>query len=221
MKLKPASFMNTLAPTLLILSGLPAAALTTSHSFTPNLGIPDHSSVGVADFRTISTTVEVIESISVTLTISGGFNGDYYAYLQHGSGFSVLLNRPGTTATDDLGYADSGLTITLTSDPLAHDIHLYQNTVLPGSAALMGTWAADGRAVDPLVAIDTDPRTALLDNFNNLDGNGTWVLFVADRSSGDVGTFTSWTLNLTGHIPEPSALALASMALLGAVRRRR
>ena len=31
----------------------------------------------------------------MTLNLSGGWNGDLYAYLVHNSGFAVLLNRVG------------------------------------------------------------------------------------------------------------------------------
>src|SRR5215210_9531372 len=36
-----------------------------------------------------------ITSISFTFTTTGGWNGDLYAYLSHGDGFGVLLNRVG------------------------------------------------------------------------------------------------------------------------------
>jgi hypothetical protein len=36
-----------------------------------------------------------ITDVNVGLQLSGGWNGDLYAYLVHSSGFAVLLNRVG------------------------------------------------------------------------------------------------------------------------------
>ena len=75
------------------------------------------------------------------------------------------------------------------------DIHAYQ-TVL-GFAGLISNgsaWAPDGRNVNPLGALDTDARTAMLSSFNGLDPNGSWTLFLADVSNGDASTVVNWGL---------------------------
>jgi len=61
----------------------------------PSLAIADGNSSGVSDLRQLSSSVTAIGSLTVSLNISGEFNGDLYAYLRHDSGFSILLNRPG------------------------------------------------------------------------------------------------------------------------------
>jgi hypothetical protein len=157
-----------------------------------------------------------IQSVTVALNFNGGWNGDLYAYLVHGTGFAVLLNRPGRdTGTPD-GASSVGMTIVL-DDAAASDIH----TGIPMSGGVVtGTWQPDGRTTDPLLVVAADSRTALLSSFSGLDANGNWTLFVADQSAGHVATLESWSLTVTG-IPEPSVLLLAGIAPLGLLRRRR
>src|ERR1035441_7780593 len=57
--------------------------------------IPDNNPSGVAYGLSFAATGLQISDIKVTLDISGGWNGDLYAYLSHGSSYSVLLNRVG------------------------------------------------------------------------------------------------------------------------------
>lgn len=200
-------------------------AATTMAGFSPGLIIPDNSSVGVADIQMISSNIMDIRRVELTLTIKGGFNGDYYVYLEHGGSHTVLMNRVGLTFTENLGYADSGASVIFASDALNGDIHLYQQQPAghPGDGPLTGTWQPDGRDVNPLLALDSVPRTATLDVFNGKDASGLWSVFVADRSSGGIGTFVSWSLNITGEtVPEPgsSLVVLLAAATLGFRRCR-
>ena len=111
--------------------------------------------------------------MDVTLNISGGYNGDLYCYLTHGSGFSVLLNRVGQTSLNPGGYGDTGFAVTL-SDLAATDIHNYQTVgyALNANGQLMGTWQPDGRTADPATVLDTATRSAFLSSFNTLSPNG-------------------------------------------------
>ena len=213
--------MKPIIASLLLLSATHASAITALISATPNLAIPDNSSLGVADFQTLITPIEYIESIEVTLHITGGFNGDYYVYLQHGTGFSVLLNRPGKTAANEFGYADEGVFATFGVSAPNGDSHTYQSIINPAGGQLTGTWQPDGRNIDPLNVLDTTPRTATLNSFLGNDANGQWTLFVADRSSGGIGTLTSYSITINGTIPEPTTFlfGLGGMALLLARRR--
>ena len=93
--------------------------------------------------------------------------------LSHGSGFSVLLNRVGSTAGNPYGYSDSGLSVTL-SDSAANDIHTYRSVVsLAAGAPLTGTWQPDARITDPGSVVNTDSRSAFLSSFNGSNPNGT------------------------------------------------
>jgi hypothetical protein len=200
----------------------PAALLVETGSYTPDLLIPDGSALGVADTHTFSSSIATISEVRVSLQIAGAsspgdaFNGDFYVYLTHGSGFAVLLNRPGRTAVNSFGYADSGFDVTFDDSPAGADIHNYQLVSNPGGGQLTGAWSSDGRAIDPTSVLDTTPRSSSLASFNGLDPNGTWTLFVADLSPIGTGRLVTWQLEITGHsIPEPGS-ALAGVLSLGA-----
>ena len=192
--------------------------------------VPDGSTVGLSDRRTIIADFTAVTSVTVSLNIAGGINGDLYVQLTHRSGFTVLLNRVGRTASNPFGYADAGMNIQFQAGaPAVGDIHEYRLTLsgsesTPLGGPLTGIWMPDGRAVDPGLSLDTDPRTALLSSFNGLDPNGEWTLFVADVDGGGVSTLRSWGLEVQG-VPEPgtSSLILASLCLcfVSARSRRR
>ena len=202
------------------------ATIMETYTFTPNTPIPDNSTVGITDSHVLTSMIFEIQRVSVSLNLTGGFNGDFYVYLVHntpgGNGFSVLLNRAGRTATNTFGYADSGFNVTF-SDLALQDAHLYRNTTNPNGGTLTGTFQPDARNVSPFTVTDANARTAFLSSFNGLDTNGTWSLYLADLSPVGTGTLASWTLTIQG-IPEPGtwmagigALAVAA----GAWRKRR
>jgi subtilisin-like proprotein convertase family protein len=220
LEIRCAENMNYIkAITLLLITVLGAAPawaqVSVTNSFSVNKTIPDGSSSGVADSQTLDFSglqLNKIVSLQVNVNISGGFNGDYYAYLVHNGGFAVLLNRVGRTSSDHFGYSDSGLNVTF-SDGSPNDIHNYQNIVPPASP-LTGTWAPDGRNVDPANALNTDPRTALLGSFNGEDPSGQWTLFVSDVADGAQGSLANWGLVITA-VPEPSTSVLIFLGLAG------
>jgi subtilisin-like proprotein convertase family protein len=198
------------------------AQITTQYDFTGlNLAIPDASLSGLGNEQSVTSAEQVIQSLTVTVDIQGtgdgAFNGDYYAYLTHGSGFAVLLNRAGKTSGDATGYGDNGYNSLTFDDGAANgDIHLYQNTLAPsGNGALTGIWAPDGRSVNPTTVLDTDGRSATLGSFAGVDPNGTWTLFIADLSGGGTAQLASWSLSITATpVPEPSDYGLAAGAIL-------
>lgn len=161
---------------LILLAALLAATATRVSATTPGTlstnwsgsqAIPDNSASGaVFSFNFSAPDPLVITNVTVALSIAGDWNGDLYAYLSHGSGFSVLLNRIGRTAANPGGSGVSGMNIEL-SDSYLTDIHTF------GGSPLTGNFAPDGRNVNPFTTVDTDPRTALLGSFNGLDPNGT------------------------------------------------
>ena len=181
-----------------------------------NHPIPDGQASGYADFETVSSSIHQIGSIEVSLNIVGNFNGDLYAYLQHGSALSVLLNRPGRTTLNPDGYDDSGFTITLNDFAAQGDIHNYRSVFSPSAGSpLTGAWQPDGRNVDPGTVLNTDSRTAMLSSFNGLDPNGTWTLFVADMAAGGTNMLSSWQL-VINPVPEPSPALLLLLGGFGA-----
>ena len=197
-----------------------APAFASLFVFNPNLAIPDNSILGVANTQTISVPAGFITNVKVSLNIVGtpsapnAFNGDFYAYLQHSSGFSVLLDRAGRTASNQFGYGDSGFNVVFDDAALNGDIHSYRDLVNPAGGVLTGAWQPDGRLTNPNSVLSTDPRTALLSSFNGLDPNGLWTLFVADVSPISTGTLKSWTLDLTvAPIPEPGTISFGILLL--------
>lgn len=198
---------------------LPASASTTWNgpTWTVSTAIPDNDEVGFTDIRMVTIpAITEIESLTVNLNFSGGWNGDLYAYLVHGSGFSVLLNRPGRSLANPDGSATVGMAVTF-NDAAVSDIH----TGIPMSGgSLTGTWQPDGRITDPYNTLNTDARPAMLADFIGLDPNGTWKLFVADQSAGETSTLQSWSLTITA-VPELSSVMLAALGLFPLFRRKR
>jgi subtilisin-like proprotein convertase family protein len=197
-----------------------AAASTTWNGPTWNVStaIPDNNDVGLTSTQTVSAAgITQIENVTVTINLTGGWNGDLYAYLVHGSGFSVLLNRAGRSLANPDGSAASGMVITF-ADSAGSDIH----TAIPMSGgSVSGTYQPDGRITDPLLVLNTDARPAMLADFIGLNPNGSWTLFVADQSAGSQSTLQSWSMTITG-VPEPScALVVLFSGSLLLTRRRR
>lgn len=202
-----------------MLSGVSAFA---SYVFTDTLpgggwDVPDGSIEGIS--RTIHVSqagILPLAEVRVNLNISGGFNGDLYAYLTHGeTSFAVLLNRVGRVAGNEYGSPDGGMNVTLVGSLSAADIHFA--SARPPGGLLSGTFQADGREVDPELALGdyvTSPdylkKTALLSDFagHGNPSDGDWELFIADVSGGGVSTLVGWGVELS-TVPEPSIAGLA------------
>ena len=207
--------MKFLIP-LLLTATLCSASVTATYVFPSGLAVPDNNITGLADSREITDAAGPVLHLSVSLELTGGWNGDLYAHLVHDSGFAVLLNRIGRSAADTLGSGTSGLQAVF-DDDAAFDIHLG----LPSSGIVAGTWQPDARTADPGSVTDSSPRSAFLDSFAGLNPNGRWTLFLADPSPGGTSTLTSWSLHLT-TVPEPGSglLAAGGMLFVLTIRKR-
>jgi subtilisin-like proprotein convertase family protein len=213
-------------------SDVASAVLSYSYSGSPFV-IPDNDPNGtvganpggatLAPFAfSLSDPETSITDVSVTLNLSGGYNGDLYAYLSHGSSFAVLLNRVGVGSSSTYGYGDAGFVITLSSTAAAN-VHSYQNNtpMFTGSGQLTGAWLPDGRIIDPASsppAFDSALTSANFSSFSGQDPNGNWVLYFADMSPGGVMTLNGFSVNVSA-VPEPVNAALGVfggvLALLG------
>src|SRR5216684_1741704 len=102
--------MKPLLLALALIGGLSASAqtTTTTTNFNVGIGVPDDEPSGLASAKTVSTPIAYMSGLKVSLKLSGTWNGDLYCYLTHSSGYTVLLNRVGRSATNSLGYSDSG-----------------------------------------------------------------------------------------------------------------
>jgi subtilisin-like proprotein convertase family protein len=194
------------------------ATITETLSSTPGVLVPDNNLSGIVDTISVSSTNLVsIDKVTVTISLSGGWAGDLYAYLYHDGVTSILLNRPGLTAGTPAGSSASSITVTL-DDAAATDIH----DVAVGATPLVGSFQPDGRNVSPTSVTDLSPRTTTLADFIGQDALGDWSLLVVDAATGDTMTLTSWSVSLTGvAIPEPSVGVLGLLAGLLMFRRRR
>ena len=74
---------NKLGILLLLLVALTSRADLTNLtvSVTNNAAIPDANPVGFASTLTVSGMTGITTNLTVALNITGGFNGDLYAYL--------------------------------------------------------------------------------------------------------------------------------------------
>jgi hypothetical protein len=162
--------------------------------------VPDNNFSGWSDTRTVSTMpAGTFSGLSVNLELSGGWNGDLYAYLVHSTGFSVLLDRvgQGVSGVSASGYGDAGMNVTLAGTGTS--IHQYGgNSTF--TAAPTGTWM-------------TDNTSGSLASFLSTSPNGTWSLFVADLSGGSVTTVQSWGLQMDiVAVPEVETWVAAALA---------
>src|SRR5581483_8724865 len=168
-----------------------AAQAQGSYSYTFTNGfnnggvIPDGDVSGVAISTNLTGLVGSISNLTLSLNISGGYNGDLYAYLAGpNGGFAVLLNRSGISTNTPFGYGNTGFNVTF-SDGAANSIQNYQNNspIYNGNGQLTGTWQPGGLNIDPqsgLPAFFNASQSAMLSSFTNTGPNGTWTLFLAD-----------------------------------------
>jgi hypothetical protein len=188
----------------------------------PAQPIPDNNPSGLAFGFTLpglTPSMTAISDVSVSFNVSGGWNGDLYAYLSHGSGMAVLLNRVGVGATTPgasaNGYGDAGFNLTLSSAGAAN-VHFYQNySPTFSNGQLTGTWQPDGRGIapdSPDVSFDA-PGTADFNTFLNQDPHGDWTLFFADVSTLGTATLNGFSVGVVA-VPEPVNMALGLLALL-------
>ncbi len=172
----------------------------------PNGGVvPDGSLNGLASsISTGSMLPPTITSVTVSLNITGGNNGDLYVYLEHNGQVAVLMNRVGVGSSNPFGSIGSGISVTFDSSSMVN-IHGV------GNGPLSGTYAPDGQLISPLSSASAFSNTGGpngLNNFTGANANGTWTLFVADTvSGGGNSTLVSWGMTIDA-VPEPVNMAL-------------
>lgn len=197
-----------------------ADAAFVASSPTLNLTIPDGQTAGINTSLSFNAPSQLVQSVRVSLEIQGtgiggAWNGDFYAALVHESRRAILLNRPGVTASNPVGYPDNGFNITF-DDDATHDVHLYRDTTTPGpSLPLTGTWQPDGRDALPSAVTSNTPRDLFLSAFEGLPVAGDWFLVVADTEFGGTARLVGWSLVITA-VPEPQWGAIAAgVGLIG------
>ena len=166
--------------------------------------IPDGNVNGISFGLNVSGEGATLTAVTVTLNLAGGYNGDLYAYLAYDGTLVTLLNRVGTGLGGPIqqvfGFSTSGFN-NVTLGASGSDIHGVQNPTSGGS------YTPDGGS---------------LASFAGLNPNGTWTLFFADLSGGNVSTLNGWSLDITA-VPEPANVALGIFGVLlvvGSIARR-
>ena len=208
--------MNTKSFVLLLTAGLLAAVsapagIDWDQTFTPANGtIPAGNLVGqpFTGDVTAAPAGTLVDGLEVSLNLSGGYNGDLYAYLVSPGGTTtdVLLNQPGV-AINGFGASGSGINIILADNSPNGSI---QNVT--SSSPLSGSY----RPASPLSAFDGGPA------------NGIWTLYFADLGSGGGDpTLNSWSVGVT-VVPEAETPALYRLfdiisicSVIGWLARRR
>jgi subtilisin-like proprotein convertase family protein len=227
------SFMNIKLASIALALGLCSQADATTYVYNVNnlfATIPDGSLNGYQNSQNLAGLQGTISDVNLTLNVSGGFNGDFYAYLSHNNSAAVLLNRVGRSNSSGVGYGDAGFGLDGASasftldDQAAHDSHFYRTFAysLNGNGQLTGQWQPDGRAIDPLSpgsAFAGAARSNMLGIFNGMDPNGSWTLFIADTSSGGEGTLVGWGLQIA-TVPEPANVTLLLCGFAGVFFRK-
>lgn len=202
--------ISKLALLALLLTAVTAApaALIESARRTSNLAIPDDGGLtGVGSTLSFTSAIygsvpnAFLAKVTVELEITNGYNGDLYAFLDHGTNRAILLNRTGRTVNQVAGYGDAGFRITLDDSAPNGDIHFYRSVTIPQSGPLTGVWQPDGRDVDPELSNENVPRTALLNVFTANNPNGEWRLAVFDAATGERATLVSWGVVFTYSTP--------------------
>jgi hypothetical protein len=183
------------------------ATIVVNDSFTSGT-IPDGNPAGFVTSVGVGGVSDVgpVDNVTVSLNISGGFNGDLYGYLVYqpsGGGSSVtsvLLNRPGLGITGHgpalqfFGYADAGMNVTLNDATTLTSINNYGGNSLR-SGVPTGTYNSAGGTLNSA--------------FNGLSTvNGTWTLALFDLSSGGSSPVLTGGSMSVDEVPEPVTWAL-------------
>ncbi len=179
---------------------LPASAAVYSYTGLA-YAIPDANPNGIFSTISVSGASVSLTDVNVTLNVSGGYNGDLYGYLSYNGTLVTLLNRVGTGGGDTFGYSAAGFSnVTLDDGSGNGNIHNVPN---PLASTLYTPDIGGGNS---------------LASFNGANPNGTWTLFFADLSGGDVSTLQGWSLDITA-VPEPVNVALGvfGVVLAGSV----
>jgi subtilisin-like proprotein convertase family protein len=186
----------------LLLAGILPGRAALFSSGTLNATIPDNDPNGYVSTINVSGFSGPVRTVDVLLNVSGGYNGDLFAYVTYNGTSVILLNRVGTSSGNTYGYGDTGFNIRLSDSGLS-GLHYYQDNggQINGSGQLTGTWQPDSAGVSFTSA------------YQNSSGNGSWSIFFADLDAGDQSTLVSWSLDVT-PVAEPINTALAIFGTL-------
>ena len=118
----------TIFAAAMLVAALAQGQATVGFTNTVNAVVPDANPTGLTVSQSLSAVPGTITNVTVTLDITGGFNGDLYAYLVDPNGnISILLNRVGVTAVGGnnyFGYGNTGFDVVLSEAETFFQIQL-------------------------------------------------------------------------------------------------
>lgn len=165
--------------------------------------IPDSNSDGISSTITVDVHAPIGE-VWVDLDITHTWVGDLVVTLTGPNGQVVdLINRPGVPASTFGNSSDLGGIYTF-RDGSAPIPESGTPTVVP-----MGTYGPAPESANSFASA-----------YNGSDKFGDWTLTISDNAGGDTGVLNGWTLYIN-KIPTPGTIALAGLAGLVGIRRRR
>jgi subtilisin-like proprotein convertase family protein len=195
-----------MAALLLIGANARAGVYTTATDETD----PIPSGVGLASTIASSGFIGNIGSLTVTLDISGGNNGDLYAYLSYDGVLVTILNRPGVSGGNPFGDPGSGFNVSLI-DAASVNLNSFAGTA---GLSTTGTFNVNGTS-------GNNGSAAFGSAYNGLNPNGTWTLYVENEvSGGESSSLVSWTLAINA-VPEPTNVALGVFGVCAVAGRLR
>ncbi len=180
-----------------------SAPVTSTYSSGPlSLDIPDNTANGVSHDITVSgiPPTAVITSMSVTINMTHTYCGDMLFNLRAPNGSILALDKYLTATAGQAGtYPNIGFVNTVISST---------GTAALGTASsqpITGTFRADAINANITGATVQNPAGFVSNaaNFAALYSvpNGAWTLAMADGGPADLGTLTSWSLNITYVAP--------------------
>jgi subtilisin-like proprotein convertase family protein len=158
----------------------------TATSGTISVAIPDNNPAGANHTLVVNSVPAgaTITDVSVNFNVTHTFDGDLILNLRAPNNNVLnLVNRRG-------GGGDNFVNTTISSTA--------SSPISGGTAPFTGTYTADGaNAVGP---------TGYVSNVTAFSGltsipNGNWTLAISDNAGADIGTLTSWTVNITYTLP--------------------
>jgi len=192
--------MLVLGLLLAALTAAPAQSLQYVETFTngPAVGpVPEGNPVGAVFSGTVSDVPAglTVGTLTLELNLSGGFNGNLYAYLESPNGTQVvLMDRPGVSVADPFGATGPGMNITLQNTGAANG-SIQDET---SDAVLSGSYTPAGSLAD----------------LGGAPVDGTWQLFFTDLvAGGGTTTVDSWALTVS-VVPEPKPASLLILAAI-------
>ena len=220
--------MNT-SKSIIMVAGLALAGSASAQTYSDFFGvaIPDSDPAGVSVTLNVPDSIS-ISDINVGLGITHTWQGDLIVELTSPSGTTVgLLNRAGDGTQFNGG---SGVGFGFSTDNFgdaASDTLFYLDD---SAAEAYDAAAPNGYGnMSPVGGIDNVTGSWLpfnaagithLSDFNGENAQGDWTLFISDNAGGDLGTFDTLSLEITG-VPAPASLALLGLGGLATTRRRR